>query len=224
MNAVTIPTFTGPVSGLAIVPPKARALLVLAHGAGAGMRHPFMESVADALAAESIATLRYQFPYMEQGKKRPDRPAIAMETVRAAVDHARKAYPGIPLLAGGKSFGGRMTSNTQADAVLQGIVGIVLFGFPLHAPKRPSDTRAEHLSRIALPMLFLQGERDALADLSLLRPVVDALGDRATLHVVPDADHSFKVPRRTGRTTEEIIGDLAATTARWIERVAPNRL
>jgi len=224
MSSISIPTPSGPVSGLVVMAQDTRALLVLAHGAGAGMHHPFMAAMADALAAESIATLRYQFPYIEQGRKRPDRPAVAMDTVRAAVDHARKAYPGIPLLAGGKSFGGRMTSNTQADAVLQGVVGIVFLGFPLHAPKRPSDTRAEHLRRVALPMLFLQGERDALAELSLLRPVVDALGDRATLHVVPDADHSFKVPKRAGRTFEEIIGELAATTARWLKRIAPNRL
>lgn len=223
MKPITIPTPSGPVSGLARVPPKARALLVLAHGAGAGMQHPFMAAMADALAAESISTLRYQFPYMEAGKKRPDRPAVAMDTVRGAVRCAREAYPDVPLLAGGKSFGGRMTSNAHAEAVLEGIAGIVFLGFPLHAPKRPSNTRAEHLQRVAEPMLFLQGERDALADLALLRPIVEALGKRATLHVVPDADHSFKVPKRAGRTFEGVLGELAVVTARWIERIVEGK-
>src|SRR5882724_4276121 len=180
----------GEVSGLLLRPDGARLLYVLAHGAGAGMRHPFLESIAQRLAQRSIATLRYQFPYMEQRARRPDPPAVAAATVRAAVIEAAGVAPGLPLLAGGKSFGGRMTSTAQAEAPLPGIRGLVFLGFPLHPPGRPGDTRAEHLAKVQIPMLFLQGDRDEFADVKLLQPVVKRLGERATLHLVEDGDRS----------------------------------
>jgi predicted alpha/beta-hydrolase family hydrolase len=205
----------GRVSGLLLVPAGAWAMLALAHGAGAGMRHPFMAEVADALAGRGIASLRYQFPYMEQGGRRPDPPAVLEATVRAAAEMARESAPGLLLLAGGKSLGGRMTSNAMARRPLEGVAGLVFLGFPLHPAKQPAVTRAEHLERVAAPMLFLQGTRDALADLDLTTGVCAALGPRATLHVVEGADHSFAVLKRSGRTGAEVMEELAVTAAEW---------
>jgi uncharacterized protein len=205
---------------LLLRPPDARALLVLAHGAGAGMRHPFLQHVAEALAAEGLATLRYQFPYMDAGGRRPDPPAVAEAAVCVAVGKARALAPDLPLFAGGKSFGGRMTSSAQAHAPLEGVRGLVFFGFPLHPAGRPATARAAHLERILVPMLFLQGTRDALAVLDLMRPVCDHLGGRATLHVVDGADHSFAVLKRSGRTNAEVLRELAATVSAWTSRIA----
>jgi uncharacterized protein len=216
-------TFTvervGAVSALFVRPPDARALYVVAHGAGAGMRHPFLESVARLLEERGIATLRYQFPYMERGARRPDPPAVAEATVRAAVEEASRVAPGLPLLAGGKSFGGRMTSSAQANGPLPGVRGLVFLGFPLHAPGRPSDTRAQHLSQVEVPMLFLQGTRDDFADLKLLKPVIKGLASLATLHLVDGADHSFHVPKRSGRTDAEVLADIAGSIADWVGNV-----
>ena len=206
---------SGEVSALLVRPPDARRLYVLAHGAGAGMRHPFLESIAQALAERSIATLRYQFPYMERRAGRPDPPAIAAATVRAAVAEAARVAPGLPLVAGGKSFGGRMTSTAQAEAPLPGVRGLLSLGFPLHPPGRPDDKRAEHLAQVRVPMLFLQGDRDEFADLTLLRPVVKRLGERATLHLIQGGDHSFKVLKSTGRTADQVMNELAATDFSW---------
>ncbi|MCH7876206.1 MAG: alpha/beta hydrolase [Gemmatimonadetes bacterium] len=184
------------VSAILDRPPDARFLYVVAHGAGAGMRHQFLESVTARLAESGVATLRYQFPYMEEGRKRPDPPHIAERTVRAAVAAAADAAPDLPIVAGGKSFGGRMTSQAQSRDPLPGVRGLVFLGFPLHAPGRPGDRRAEHLNDVTVPMLFLQGTRDALADLDLIREVTNRLGSRATLHVLEGGDHSFKVLKR----------------------------
>ncbi len=203
------------VSGLLLRPEGARLLYVLAHGAGAGMRHPFLEAIAQRLAERSIATLRYQFLYMEQRARRPDPPAVAAATVRAAVMEAARVAPGLPLVAGGKSFGGRMTSTAQAEAPLAGVRGLVFLGFPLHAPGRPSDSRAGHLAQVQIPMLFLQGNRDDFADLKLLKPVVKRLGERATLHLVEGGDHSFHVRNRSGRTDAEVMADLVETIVAW---------
>lgn len=200
---------SGRVSGLFRRPASSEALLVLAHGAGAGMRHPFMEAVAELLADRGVATLRYQFPYMEAGGKRPDRPPRAHATVRAAVGHARELADGAPILAGGKSFGGRMTSGAAAESPLEGVRGLVFLGFPLHPAGRPGTDRAAHLADVTVPMLFLQGTRDALAHLDLLRPVITRLGDLATLHVVDGADHSFHVLKRSGRTNAQALEELA---------------
>jgi uncharacterized protein len=206
---------SGEVSALLVRPPDARLLYVLAHGAGAGMRHPFLESIAQRLAGQGIATLRYQFPYMERRAGRPDPPAVAAATVRAAVDEAARAAPGLLLIAGGKSFGGRMTSTAQAEEPLPDVRGLVFLGFPLHPPGRPGDQRAEHLARVQIPMLLLQGDRDDFADPELLQPVVKRLGDRATLHLVEGGDHSFKVLKRSGRTAEDVMTELVATIDRW---------
>jgi predicted alpha/beta-hydrolase family hydrolase len=205
----------GRVSGLLLVPAGAWAMLALAHGAGAGMRHPFMDEVARALATRGIASLRYQFSYMEQGGRRPDPPAVLEATVRAAVERARESAPGLLLLAGGKSLGGRMTSNAMARRPLEGVAGLVFLGFPLHPAKQPGVTRAEHLERVTCPMLFLQGTRDSLADLDLITGVCAGLGPGATLHVVQGADHSFAVLKRSGRTGVEVMEELAATVAEW---------
>ncbi|MET0229584.1 MAG: alpha/beta family hydrolase [Rhodanobacteraceae bacterium] len=206
------------VSALLIAPDDSRACCVLAHGAGAGMTHPFMARVAAAFAAQRIATLRYQFPYMEQGSKRPDTPAIAHAAVRAACVEAARRVPGIPLLAGGKSFGGRMTSQAQAAEPLEHVRGLVLLGFPLHPAGKPSDDRAKHLFDVDVPMLFLSGTRDALADLSLLAPLAAKLGARATLETFPDADHSFHAPARSGHTDAGNIARIAELTSAWLER------
>ena len=203
------------VSGLLLAPARARACYVLAHGAGAGMAHPFMERVAAELGERGIATLRYQFPYMEQGGKRPDPPKLAQATVGAAVAAARKLRPALALVAGGKSFGGRMTSQAQAASPLPGVQGLIFLGFPLHPAGRPSDTRAEHLFDVQVPMLFLQGTRDALADLELLAPVTQRLGKRASLRVVQDADHSFHVPARSGRKDADVRREMLDALAAW---------
>lgn len=205
----------GSVSALLLAPPAAIAAYVFAHGAGAGMEHPFMTALAQALASHAIATLRYQFPYMETAAKRPDPPVRAQAAVRAAVAEAARRLPGVPLIAGGKSFGGRMTSQAQAAAPLAHVRGLAFVGFPLHPPKQPSRTRADHLADLAVPMLFLQGTRDELADLGLLRALVADLGARATLTVVDDADHSFHVRKRSGRTDAQVIEDMARTIAAW---------
>lgn len=206
---------SGEVSALLLLPPVARLIYVLAHGAGAGMRHPFLETIAGALVERGIGTLRYQFPYMERRSGRPDSPAIAAATVRAAAAEAARRVPGVPLVAGGKSFGGRMASTAQADAPLPGVRGLVFLGFPLHPPGRPGEKRAEHLSGVRVPMLFLQGDRDEFADLALLRPVIERLGDRATLHLIEGGDHSFKVLKRSGRTESDVMAELAETIVDW---------
>jgi uncharacterized protein len=211
------------VSGLLLVPPRARACYILAHGAGAGMSHPFMEVVARELAERGIATLRYQFPYMEQRAKRPDPPKLAHATVRAAVIEAARTLPALSLVAGGKSFGGRMTSQAQAASALPGVRGLAFLGFPLHPAGQPSDARAEHLVQVDVPMLFLQGTRDQLADLGLLQRLTDRLGARASLHLFQDADHSFHVPARGGRTDADVRGEMMDTLAAWILSVIPRR-
>lgn len=208
---------SGKVSGLLNRPDDPFALLVLAHGAGAGMRHPFMEMIAGGLAARRIATLRYQFPYMEARLNRPDRPATLEATVRAAVQTANDLAPGLPLFAGGKSLGGRMTSSAAAQTPLAGVRGLVFLGFPLHPPGKPGVSRAEHLARVTVPMLFLQGTRDSLADLSLLRPVLSPLGDRAVLEVVEGGDHSFKVLKRSGRSAGEVETQLLDAIQRFCQ-------
>jgi len=205
------------VSALLIAPPRAHACYVLAHGAGAGMTHPSMEAVAIELGERGIATLRYQFPYMEQGSKRPDPPALCHATIRAAVAKAGELK--LPLIAGGRSFGGRMTSQAEAKSALSGVRGLAFLGFPLHPAGKPSDDRAEHLFDVKIPMLFLQGTRDALAELSLLRPLVERLGKRATLKLFEDADHSFHVPAKTGRKDAEVRSEMLDTLAAWIRTV-----
>ena len=207
------------VSGLLQAPPQARACYVLAHGAGAGMSHPFMAAVAAELAARGIASLRYQFPYMERRAKRPDPPPLAQMTVRAAVAAAARALPDLALIAGGKSFGGRMTSQAQAKAPLPGVRGLAFLGFPLHPANRPSHDRAAHLFDVHIPMLFLQGTRDALAALDQIEPVCEKLGGRATLTLFENADHSFHVPARSGRTDAQIRGEMLDALASWIDRV-----
>jgi len=207
------------VSGLLQTPPRARACYVMAHGAGAGMDHPFMVDVARELALRDVATLRYQFPYMERGARRPDPPQVAQATVRAAVAAALSLLPELPLIAGGKSFGGRMTSQTQAKASLQGVWGLAFLGFPLHPAGRPSQDRAEHLFDVKIPMLFLQGTRDALASLDQLEPLCKKLGRLATLKLFADADHSFHVPVRTGRKDTQVLGDVVDVLAAWLDGV-----
>jgi len=209
----------GNVSALLSRPAKARRLLVLAHGAGAGMSHPFIEKLAGELACVGVATFRYQFPYMEKQRRVPDSPVMLTATVVAAVRAAAEAAPGLALLAGGKSMGGRMTSQAAAQRPLDGVRGLVFFGFPLHPPDRPGTKRADHLAKVMVPMLFLQGTRDTLADLSLLRPVCAELGSRATLHVIETADHSFHVLKSSGRSDAEVLRELAETVVSWAERI-----
>jgi len=207
------------VSGLLQAPPEARACYVLAHGAGAGMAHPFLASIADGLAERRIATLRYQFPYMEHGSKRPDPPKVAHAAVLAAVLEASRLVPELPLFAGGKSFGGRMTSQAQAATPLPGVRGLVFLGFPLHPPGKPSDERGRHLFDVHIPMLFLQGTRDELAHLGLMEALCKQLGARATLKEFHDADHSFHVPARTGRKDAVVRNELLDELADWTNRI-----
>ncbi|MGZ5874789.1 MAG: alpha/beta hydrolase family protein [Bradyrhizobium sp.] len=204
------------VSALLLRPSSARACFIFAHGAGAGMTHEFMEAVAAGLCERGIATLRYQFPYMEKRSRRPDAPAIAHATVRAAVAEAMRCCPGLTLVAGGKSFGGRMTSQAQAIAPLVGVRGLAFLGFPLHPAGKPSDTRAKHLSDVHIPMLFIQGTRDKLAELPLLEPVVKRLGKSASLHLVQEADHSFHVPARSGRNDRDAMSEIVGALSAWI--------
>jgi hypothetical protein len=207
------------VSGLLHVPPNARACYVLAHGAGAGMRHPFMAAVAAGLAERGVASLRYQFPFMERGSKRPDPPQLAHATVRAAAAAAAQAVPELPLVAGGKSFGGRMTSQAQAGAPLHGVRGLAFLGFPLHPAGQPSRQRGQHLFAVKIPMLFLQGTRDTLATLAELEPLCRALGETATLKLFADADHSFHVPARTGRKDAQVLAEVLDALTGWINEV-----
>jgi predicted alpha/beta-hydrolase family hydrolase len=205
------------ISALLVQPAQARWLLVLGHGAGAGMRHRFMETLAAELGRVGVATFRYQFPYMEERRRVPDSPTVLTATVAAAVQTAAEEAPGLPVLAGGKSMGGRMTSQAAAEGLLGGVRGLVFYGFPLHPPKRPGTKRAEHLAKVEAPMLFLQGTRDELADLSLLRPITDGLESRATLHTIESADHSFHVLKTSGQTDAEVLRELAETTVKWAE-------
>ena len=214
---------SGEVSALLVRADQARRLLVLAHGAGAGMRHPFLEKLSGELAGAGVATLRYQFPYMEQRRRIPDAPAVLTATVAAAVRAASKAAPGVTLFAGGKSMGGRMTSHAAAQNLLDGVRGLVFYGFPLHPPGRQGTKRADHLPKVTVPMLFLQGTRDTFADLKLLRPICAKLSPLATLHVIENADHSFHVPKSAGRSDAEVLRELVQTTSLWTERIEKNR-
>ena len=209
----------GAVSAILMQPDDARACYVLAHGAGTDMRHVSMDKIAAGLATRGVATLRFNFPYMENKQGRPDQPAVAHATIRAAVEEAALMCPGLKLVAGGKSFGGRMTSQAQSKAPLPGVRGLAFLGFPLHADKKPSTERAEHLARVEIPMLFLQGTRDGLADLGLLRPVVAALGSKATLHEIEGGDHSFAVLKKSGRTNDEAHAEVLDTLAAWIDKL-----
>ncbi|HEU5218318.1 MAG TPA: alpha/beta family hydrolase [Gemmatimonadales bacterium] len=202
-------------------PSSPRVGYVLAHGAGAGMRHPFLEAIALALSERGVATLRYEFSYMEAGRNRPDPPPVAAARVREAVARAGEEWPGLPLLAGGKSFGGRMTSTAQAEEPLPGVHGLAFLGFPLHPPGKPGTSRAEHLFQVHIPMLFLQGTRDEFARLELLTGVCKQLGPRGVLHLIPDGDHSFKVPRRAGRSAAQVMADLADRIAEFGAALAP---
>jgi predicted alpha/beta-hydrolase family hydrolase len=208
------------VSALLLRPDNARACFVFAHGAGAGMAHPFMETVATGLCERGIATLRYQFPYMEKDSKRPDAPAVAHAAARAAVAEAARCCPAMPLIAGGKSFGGRMTSQAQAIAPLSGVRGLAFLGFPLHPPGKPSTTRAAHLSGVKIPMLFLQGTRDDFAEMALLEPVVKGLAGLASLHAVEGGDHSLHVLARSGRNDREVMNEVLDALSAWIGGLA----
>jgi predicted alpha/beta-hydrolase family hydrolase len=215
-QAVSIPVGADQVSGLFLRPEDAKALYLFAHGAGAGMSHSAMESNAQGLAARGVATLRYQFPYMEKGSRRPDPPRIAHAAVRSASARALELAPDLPLFAGGRSFGGRMTSQAQAIEPMAGVQGLAFLGFPLHPAGRPGVERADHLERVDVPMLFVSGDRDALAELDLLTPVVESLGSRATLHLVAHADHSFKVAKASGRTSVDSEAEALDTLAGWV--------
>jgi predicted alpha/beta-hydrolase family hydrolase len=212
-----------PVSALLERPADAWLLYILAHGAGAGMRHKFLESISVAFAARGVATLRYQFPYMEAGMKRPDSPQVAEATVEAAVRRASELAPELPLIAGGKSFGGRMTSGAAARGLLPSVKGLVFLGFPLHPPGQPGTRRAEHLDQVDAPMLFLQGTRDQFAQLDLLTPLCRRLGPRATIHLIEGGDHSFSVPKRSGRTPAQVLDELADTLVQWARPLVPGK-
>jgi predicted alpha/beta-hydrolase family hydrolase len=214
---------SGVVSGLLMMPRGARALYVFAHGAGAGMTHTFMTRMSEELAEQGIATLRYNFPYMERKARRPDPHPLLLATVQSAVAEATRHAHGLPLFAGGKSMGGRMTSMACAEGRISDIRGLIFFGFPLHPPGEPSIERAEHLSRVRVPMLFLQGTKDEFAEMSLLAPVIKKLKRRATLHLIDDANHSFHVPKRSGRDDEDVIKELAVTVRRFVDAITKPR-
>lgn len=211
---------SGEVSAVLVRPEGARSLYVFGHGAGAGMRHAFMEAASRRLGDAGVATFRYNFPFTEVGKGGPNPEPVLLKTVRSAIAEARRLVPDLPLFAGGKSMGGRMTSKAASAEPLPDVLGLAFFGFPLHAPGRASNERGAHLAEVRLPMLFLQGTRDKLADLSLLQPLVEKLRPTPTLHVVDEADHGFHVPKRTGRTDDDVLDELCTTFATWSERVA----
>lgn len=211
------------VSGILMAPSNCIACYVFAHGAGAGMQHRFMSDTAEGLADRGVATLRYQFPYMDSGSKRPDRPEVAHAAVRAAVAEAVLRFPKTRLIAGGKSFGGRMTSQAQAASSMPGLHGLAFFGFPLHPAGKPSVTRADHLKALRIPALFLQGTADKLAEVALIKPAMKVLDTRATLHLVKDADHSFHVPKRSGRTDEDILDEILNVFAEWVCTLPVNK-
>ncbi|HYP86027.1 alpha/beta family hydrolase [Variovorax sp.] len=215
--AIALPDGTS-VSGLVQAPAQARSAYVLAHGAGAGMGHAFLDACANGLAERGVASLRFQFPYMERGSRRPDSPAVAQATVRAAVARAAERFAGARLFAGGKSFGGRMTSQAQALAPLPGVEGLVFLGFPLHPADKPSSARADHLRQVDLPMLFVQGTRDKLAQWDLVQALVAGLGERARLLEIDQADHSFHVPARSGRTDAQVLDGILDAAAAWMLR------
>jgi hypothetical protein len=206
----------GSVAALLAEPPRPSACFILAHGAGAGMDHPFLASLSEALCDRGIAVLRFQFPFMQLGSRRPDPPAVAQAAVRAAVQDAARRFPGLPLFAGGKSFGARMSSQAQAEAPLPAVQGLLFVGFPLHPAGKPATSRAVHLAQVRVPMLFLQGTRDALADLALMRDVVGPLAPLAKLHIVEGADHAFHVLVRSGRSDAQVLTELADTAATWM--------
>ncbi len=208
------------VSALLLTPKNPKYLLVLAHGAGAPMTHPFMQNLSESLATHSVATFRYNFPYMEESRHIPDRPPILTATVAAAVQAAQKALPNLPTFAGGKSMGARMSSQAAAQNLIPKVRGLIFFGFPLHPPNRPETKRATHLDDVKIPMLFLQGTRDTLADLTLLRPIIKKLSKRATLHIIETADHSFHILKSAKKSDPEILQELAATTASWMQEIA----
>ena len=210
---------SGEVSAVLMKPKDAKYLLVLAHGAGAGMNHPFMENLSYNLVEKNVAVFRYQFPYFEKGKRAPDPPNILLATVKSAIEAASIELNGIMIFAGGKSLGGRMTSSAAAKGMLPSIKGIVFFGFPLHAPNKPSSDRADHLFKVNVPLLFLQGTRDKLADLNLLKPVCKKLKDKADLHIIEGADHFFHVLKSSGKTDEQVIEELAAAASCWMENI-----
>lgn len=219
MSLIDIPLLAGgTVSGLLDHAGEAFAVYVFAHGAGAGMRHPFMQAVADGLVPRGVSVLRYQFPFMDAGLRRPDRPEVAHQAVRAAVARAAVLAPGLPIFAGGKSFGGRMTSQAQAGSPLGGVRALVFLGYPLHPAGKPSTERARHLDAVHVPMLFVQGTRDALAEPGLLSAVIDRLPS-ASLSLVPDADHAFHVPARSGRSRAEVLEQVCEVVASWIRGV-----
>jgi uncharacterized protein len=217
MDTLEIAVGGGVVSGLLQNAPAARACYVFAHGAGAGMTHPFIAAVSTGLSERGVSTLRYQFPYMEKGSRRPDMPSIAHLTVRAAVVEASRLCPELPLFAGGKSFGGRMTSQTQAQYPLSRVRGLAFIGFPLHPAGKPSDDRAKHLFEISIPMLFLQGDTDKMAELSMIEPLTEALGSQASLRVFEHADHSFHVPVRSGRNDQEVMHAMLDAMVAWMD-------
>jgi hypothetical protein len=221
VEALSLPLPDGSsVSALLDLPATPQACYVFAHGAGAGMQHPFMQAIASGLAERGMAVLRFQFPFIERGARRPDPPALAQGAVRAAVAEAARRLPDVPLFAGGKSFGGRMSSQAQATQALPQVRGLVFVGFPLHPAGKPGSDRGDHLREVQLPMLFLQGTRDALADLALMKQVAEALGDRATLHIVDGADHSFHVLARTARSDAQVREELVAAIVRWTGALA----
>lgn len=225
MTVISIETgSSGRVSALLELPPDAWLIYVLAHGAGAGMRHKFLESMAAALADRGVATLRYQFPYMEAGMKRPDSPRVAEATVAAAVRRAAELTPELPIIAGGKSFGARMTSGAAARGLLPAVKGLAFLGFPLHPPGQAGTERADHLDQVPVPLLFLQGTRDTFARLDLLEPVCQRLEPRSTLHLVQGGDHSFAVPRSMGRSPAEVFEELADTLAQWARPLVPGKV
>ena len=220
MERLRIPVGDDEVSALLIRPENAGALYLFAHGAGAGMTHKSVESNALGLAERRIATLRYQFPYMEKGSRRPDPPKVAHAAVRAAAAQALEIAPDLTLFAGGRSFGGRMTSQAQADSPLPNVRGLAFIGFPLHPAGKPGTERAEHMKRVSVPLLFVSGAKDALAQMDLLEPVVRGLGDHATLHVIAEADHSLKVPAKSGRTNAEAEAEALDAMADWMARLS----